>query len=103
MNEILLKKKLMERKCELFKIIDECGNRLENAPAGSLRVNEKSNRVDYYHYDSEDATKPPHGRYIRRNNLELAKALAQKDYDEKVKEIAETELFHVNELLKKYN
>ena len=59
--------------------------RLKNAPEGSLRVMMARGKYpQYYCYDSSKKDKHPHGTYIRKKNLNLARRLAQKEYDREV-------------------
>lgn len=68
---------------------------LQFAPEGSLRINRRGTRMQYYHRnDPKDFT----GKYIRRENFELVHKLAQKDYDKKILDALEKEL----EAIKKY-
>jgi hypothetical protein len=50
----------------------------KNQPPGHLRIAQKGgNRNYFYHYTSSDDFT---GKYLRKNEQALAKALAQKDY-----------------------
>lgn len=58
--------------------------RIENAPAGSLRIINKGQKHQYYHrIDPSD----PQGKYIPRKYHSVAVSLAQKDYDKKLLKI----------------
>lgn len=55
---------------------------VKNQPGGHLRVSQKANsRPQYYHYTSPDDLT---GKYICKKNINFAKTLAQKDYNEDV-------------------
>lgn len=79
MNKI---EELLEaRQLELNNLIKEKQAALENVPEGRLRISCCGGKTRYY-----QRTNPKNfnGTYIKDENLELAKALAQKDYDQKV-------------------
>lgn len=68
----------------------------KNQPKGHLRVAQKNNgRPQYYHYTTPDDLT---GKYIRKKNINFARILAQKDYNEEIilqlqKEIAALETY----------
>lgn len=64
-------------------------------PQGKLRISKRNNKCQYYHILDAKET---NGKYIPRKNVILAKALAQKDYSQKViceinKELSQIETF----------
>ncbi len=59
---------------------------LKRAPAGSLRTYRNNEHFYYYH---RETPQDHDGKYIRKKNLRLIQALAQKDYD--LKALASTE------------
>lgn len=66
-------------------------------PPGHLRIAQKGgNRNYFYHYTSSDDFT---GKYIRKNEQALAKALAQKDYNIKLIKQLENETQSLNEYL----
>lgn len=69
------------RQSELILLLNTINSRLSNAPDGTLRIAKRGNAHQYYHRtDSTDRT----GTYIKKkSNLNLAKSLAQKEYDSK--------------------
>lgn len=83
------------RQSELILLLNTINSRLSNAPDGTLRIAKRGNAHQYYHRtDSTDRT----GTYIKKkSNLNLAKSLAQKEYDLKVKHEIQHEL-HAIEL-----
>lgn len=85
MDEI--KQKLKERQKYLLQIKKEKLNAIKNVPEGKLRISCCGNRTQYYQRNS---TKDINGSYIKDKNL--AKTLAQKEYDKKVISLAEKEL-----------
>ena len=62
---------------------------LKKVPEGSLRINPKKDKIQYYHRTNP---KDSSGTYIRQENFNLAQKLAQKDYDEKILQASEKEL-----------
>lgn len=72
---------------------------LESAPAGSLRAANNNGRPRYYHkMTSEEKC----GRYLKSTERELAIALAQKDYDQRIIRAALEELSTLNKLISRY-
>ena len=68
-----------------------------SAPKGSLRINIKNGRPYFYHVED---TKDTNGYYLNKNDILLARALAQKDYDLKVLRSAEKELGILERVIK---
>ncbi len=58
---------------------------LEGAPEGSLRVNNtKGRKPQFYQYVSDKKEKNNSAKYLRRNEKDKVKMLAQKEYDQKM-------------------
>ena len=94
-----IKTLLEARENYLLKLKIEKENMLKHAPEGSLRINKKGDRTQYYHRNNpKDVT----GTYIRRDNLIFANQLAQKDYDEKIIKSAEKELEAIRKYIANY-
>ncbi|MGN0412539.1 MAG: hypothetical protein ACI4FV_05830 [Lachnospiraceae bacterium] len=76
---------------------------LEHAPKGSLKIIERKGRQYYYHqyYDKEKCQYTKH--YIKKEDEELAKILARKGYNMKVKKLLEQELKTLQIYEKSYN
>lgn len=93
-----VKKALEERRKYLLKLQREKKRELVEAPEGTLRINLKAGRVQYY-----QRTNPKNftGTYIRKNEHELARKLAQKDYDKKIILSAAEELEAIEKYLHK--
>ena len=72
---------------------------INKAPDGTLHIHRKKKKVEYYHRDGE---KKATGRYIRKNNMELAKQLAQKDYDIKILKSINKELNAIQQYISNY-
>ena len=84
-----IKTMLETRKHHLSKLKEEKLKSLTNTPTGSLRLCHSGNRIQFYHRTiSSDRI----GNYIRKQDIQLAQALAQKDYDKKILNAAEQEL-----------
>lgn len=110
-NNRILKEKLLSpdltisaisnRHAELILLLNTINSRLSNAPDGTLRIAQRGNAHQYYHrIDSTDRK----GAYIKKkSNLNLAKNLAQKDYDLKVKHEIQHELHAIETFLKNYS
>lgn len=93
--EPLLQKRLAELNTLLATKLKE----VKKAPAGSLRVTSSNRVTQYYHKTLAGDTC---GRYIPAKNLRLAKALAQKDYDQQLIESLRKELRLLQNTLKVY-
>lgn len=91
-----IKKLLEERANQLLKIKKEKEKALVKAPDGSLRLCKHGNKTQYYHRNNP---KDFNGIYIKEKDIELARQLAQKDYDKKVFCCAEKELHAINKYL----
>lgn len=81
--EEVLRNRLEELKEHRMKAM----KRLETAPAGKVRISCRENSIQYYQRKDPKDTR---GKYLRKSEKELARRLAQKDYDQKiVKELNE--------------
>lgn len=83
------------------KIVEEIGGKKQGFPPGSLKsvlVHNKSGDV-YQYYCREDSRNPT-GRYLGREEKELAKRLARKEYCEKALRVAERERKLLSRFLK---
>ena len=96
---ITVKQTLADRERELHRIIKEKELALKHVPGGSLRYNRRE--TGFYYYLREDP-KDPTGKYIKEKDRKLAAALAQRDYDGKVLELAKKELAAVQKLQRLY-
>lgn len=91
-----IKNILKERENYLQKLKQEKQNALAKVPEGSLRLCKHGNKTQYYH---RNHPKDSNGVYIKDRDLELAKKLAQKDYDKRVLNCTEKELSAINKYL----
>lgn len=84
-----IKNLLEARKQELIQLKEKKERALLSVPEGTLRICNHGNRTQYY---QRKDPKDKNGTYIRDENIEIARALAQKDYDKKVLNSTEKEL-----------
>ena len=94
--EVILKKECKQLK----KIVAEMKGRLQNTPKGNLRIAKKEKRVEYYYVAEGEENK--NGSYIKKKNLDLAKNIAQRDYDAIVLKRATKRLKLIENFLKGY-
>lgn len=95
MNQI--KENLEERQKYLLQLKKEKFNAIKNMPEGRLRISSHGNRTQYY---KRNGTKDINGSYIKDKNL--AKKLAQKEYDKKIIDLAEKELYVIQKFFRNY-
>ena len=95
----LLKEKLEERRKMLEELIRSKERSLKKAREGMLRYNKRGNSFYYYlRTEPDDHT----GRYIRKKDIKVAEALAQRDYDEMVLRVSREEVKQISRLLDIY-
>ena len=92
-----LKNILIARRNYLASIVSEAKNRQKKAPEGTLRVSGTKEHPRLYIVTEFADTK---GKYLNKNDISLARALAQKDYDLKVLRSAEKELGILERVIK---
>lgn len=80
---------ISSRERQLTKIIGEKKRALQKAPSGFLRIATIRGKTRYYRGEEGN---PHMGKYLKKDDLNLAKQLAQKSYDQKVLRTAELEL-----------
>ena len=85
---------------KLEKVIKQAKERLRTAPKGFLRISGKGSKIEYYYKSTEISNK--NGRYIKKKDRELARRLAQRDYDVRVIETVEERIRGINNFLKMY-
>ena len=85
---------------KLKKISKDMRRELINFPEGTLRIAKRQASAQYYHCK---AGAPQHGEYISKDDIELARQLAQKSYDEKVLRYAEKTISQIGRLLREYD
>ena len=94
----MLPKQIEERVDFLRQIVAEKEENLKKAPEGTLNISRNGKYVSYYKKDVADKTRS----YIKNDQMDLVKALCQKDYDQRVLERAKEELKILEKANKKY-
>lgn len=97
MSEFL--EKLDERIATLKKIVATKEKELLSAPEGALHVSKTGNRIQYY-LKQESLEKKK--RYLKNSEEQVIKKLCQKDYDQKVLQAAQKELYQLKRLRNSY-
>ncbi len=88
---------LQQRLFQLRETLSELTRSKKKQTEGHLRVAQKgSARPQYYQYTSPDDLT---GKYIRKKNLDFAKSLAQKDYDENIIPLIQKEIKALEDFL----
>ena len=72
---------LQKESCQLKKVAEETEKRLKTAPKGQLRIAKKKSDVEYYYKSGEEGVKNRNGSYLKKKDVNLAKKIAQRDYD----------------------
>lgn len=93
-NDLIARKSILDQLCS------EISNRIKAAPEGRLRVTKKWNSYQYFQRATSSESV---GKYIRNDQLPLAAALAQKDYDTKLLAALEKQLGAIDKFIKDYN
>ena len=88
---------LRMRRNRLQEIIEAAESDLKDVPQGRLKIVRSKNRTQYYlRLDGSSDT----GIYLRKEQMELVKRLAQRDYDRQVLKAAKKELRALDQLLR---
>lgn len=85
---------------ELKLITEESIRRLSASPSGLLRVAQKQGKYEYYLKEDDYACS--NGRYLRKDEKDIAIAVAQRDYDMQVVKKAEERIKEIERFLDKY-
>ena len=85
---------------ELRKIIKDVEKRIKIVTKGKLRVAVTKKGFQYYLLD--ERCNSSYGTYIKKSEIQLAKEIAQSDYDAKVLKIAKARLQAIEMFLRKY-
>lgn len=105
---------LIERQDTLDKARKRLLSSLKKAPPGSLRVDDRQPNPQFYHYFSQSelsSLRPKASNlskqskskiYIPKKNRELAKQLAQKDYEQKLLATMEQEISAIDCMIENY-
>ncbi|MBO4628779.1 MAG: hypothetical protein J5687_02390 [Treponema sp.] len=100
LSENTLRQNLAKRIGELECLLLDKSKALKTAPEGTLRIAKSNGTVQYYHRTN---TKDKTGKYILSKNRQLAKSLAQKEYDQCVMAYAQSELKLLKHTFKSYD
>lgn len=94
---------LIQEKDELIRKIKYLENELVNSPEGRLRIiRSKGKYCQYYVYSKDSVTNELKGEYIKRENIDFAKKLAQRDYYEEVLKETRRKLAVICQVLDSY-
>lgn len=93
----IIENELRKRRTELDKLIRTLEKTLSEAPAGKLRTVTDNGRTRYY---IRSVPSDRSGKYVSRDNMAKAEAIAQRDYDYLLKKAAEQERSAIDVLLK---
>lgn len=92
-----LNQRLQDAEMYLQRLQREGEERIKNIPEGRLRVADKKGYFQYF-WQTGAVGEPIGGRYLRREQLELAQKLAQRDYDVKALKIIKKGLKEIRKL-----
>lgn len=99
--EMILKEELTE----LRLVVEKATQRLMDVPTGTLRVRNWNGKVEYYYKNNNtDNAKESrnNGRYLKKSEEDLAKAIAQRDYDTIVVKKAKERIKAIEKFLEIY-
>ena len=97
---ILSLSNLKKRMLYLEGIIEEMEQYLEKAPKGILRISSNFGNAQFYRKASPKDKK---WQFLKEKDREIAVALAQRDYDQKVLKLAKKELSTLQKLIGRYS
>ncbi len=90
---------LRERKKYLERLLKDIENQLKVMPQGNLRIRNDNGIARYYHMTTPRDTR---GKYIRKQDQELAHALAQKEYMLKLRQEVKEEIEDIGKYLPRH-
>lgn len=96
---------LKEEVLELNRVVEKAKHRLTDVPTGTLRVRNWNGKVEYYYrnnYTENVKEGRSNGRYLKKSEEKLAKAIAQRDYDTIVIKKAEERIKAIEKFLEIY-
>lgn len=97
---------LKEELVQLKKASEMARQRLLDAPKGTLRIRNWRGKVEYYYRNSDMENfkeKRENGRYLKKAEAELAREIAQRDYDRQVVKRADARIKIMEQFLKVYS
>ena len=89
---------LKREKSQLSNAIEESKKRLEKAPKGHLRISKKKGKMEYY----LKSKAYENGRYLKKSEMDIVRAIVQRDYDESVLNRAERRVKVIDTFVCKY-
>ena len=98
--ELIVKAKKEE--ALLRSMIVQTEKNLEKAPAGTLIIRKRQGRTEYFHRLPDTPELKERRVYISKENIELARALAQKEYDIKLLKLLKLRIAAIERLTSKY-
>lgn len=96
---------LKEEIVQLNQVVEMVKQRLINVPEGHLRVREWNGKTEYYYRNrmaKDTMESRSNGRYLRKQEMVLAKSIAQRDYDTMVMNNAEERIQAIEKFLRTY-
>ena len=97
-----LKKYLIAEEERLNKIKQVIDKRLIDIPEGNLRITSSGKHIQYMHCKEKDGKYQKQGEYLKKENMSLVRALAQKSYDQKMKKLVDRRLKQIQIISKEY-
>ena len=95
---------LESRSKSLQKMIERARERIKRAPNGTLEIRAKKNGVvDYYRREPSSEGKKRKRVYLKADEIEISKALAQKAYDKRLLAIAQKQKSAIDAFLRGYD
>ena len=91
---------LKDEKKQLKKVVETVKKGITNQPKGNLRIVKTKYGVAYYCKDESCAKKS--GRYLKKSESQIAKAIAQRDFESSVVKKAEKRIKAIEDFLLKY-
>lgn len=98
-----LKNYLTEEENRLRRIKQIVDNRLQGAPEGCLRISSCRKKPNYMYCTEENGKLNKQGHYLKKDNVKIIQALAQKGYDRKIKFLVDKRIKQIHSLNNDYN
>ncbi len=98
-----LKNYLTEEENRLRRIKQIVDNRLQGAPEGCLRISSCRKKPNYMYCTEENGKLNKQGHYLKKDNVKMIQALAQKGYDRKIKFLVDKRIKQIHSLNNDYN
>lgn len=91
---------LIKEKESLEQIRTTIERRITNAPQGALRISHSNGCTQYYHRTTAQDSA---GKYIRKKDIDMARMLAQKEYDTRINCEISQQIDKISAFLNSYN